>query len=237
MNSGERFNQFAQQHGASILHQEESLILQKELGEEIAFWGSVYGSEFVEMPENALTSENEYRKWCWKHTGMMPEKRTPKEFDKYIRPRMIEATIRPILAGSEYGIEIEDAIEAIFELHQHEKAVPDLDEEGAGRWSRGLMFWFETLPDSVNGAELIIKIKPLMRLLNTRESVGLTQGKIRRKDVLKRLAYYGRQVDDRNGGVERRLTVALRSTPRHGLLVSNSCFVAQVKMADADLST
>src|SRR6516162_6171046 len=34
-----------------------------------------------------------------------------------------------------------------------------------------------------------------------------------------------------------RLTVALRSTPRHGLLVSNSCFVAHVKIADADAST
>src|SRR5262249_22358943 len=34
-----------------------------------------------------------------------------------------------------------------------------------------------------------------------------------------------------------RLTVALRSTPRAGLLVSNSCFVAHVKIADADAST
>src|SRR5215510_7808432 len=111
MTSSDRFNEFAKNNGASALHVDENLILQKELKEEIVFWGSVYGSEFVEMPDNALTSENEYRKWCWKTTGMMPEKRSPKEFDKYVRPRMLEAQTRATLAGMEYGGNVDDAIE------------------------------------------------------------------------------------------------------------------------------
>jgi hypothetical protein len=56
MNSGEKFNQFAQQNGASVLHQDENLILQKELKEETVYWGSVYGCDFVEMPDTVPTS-------------------------------------------------------------------------------------------------------------------------------------------------------------------------------------
>jgi hypothetical protein len=105
------FNEFAQQNGASILHLDENLILQKEIREETIFWGSVYGSEFVEMPEKAFTSESAYRTWCLKTTGMMPGKRTPTKFDKYIRPPIEKATIREILPGTEYGVEVEEAIE------------------------------------------------------------------------------------------------------------------------------
>jgi hypothetical protein len=36
--------------------------------------------------------------------------RTSAVFDFYIRPKMLEATERPTLPGSEYGAEIEDAI-------------------------------------------------------------------------------------------------------------------------------
>ena len=88
------YNEFAQDNGASILYLDENLILQKEVREEIVFWGSIYGSKFVEMPDHAFTSESAYRTWCWKTTGMMPEKRTPREFDKYMRPRMEKAAVR-----------------------------------------------------------------------------------------------------------------------------------------------
>ena len=98
-----------------VLHLDENLILQKELKEETVFWGSVYGSEFVEVPDTAFTSEVAYRTWCWKATGMMPEKRGSNPFDKYIRAKMIEASVRPTLPGSEYGAEVDDAIECLLE--------------------------------------------------------------------------------------------------------------------------
>ena len=89
------FNKFAMDNGASPLHLDENLILQKESREEIIFWGSVYGSEFIEMPDNAFTSEPAYRTWCWKTTGMMPKKKGTVGFDDYIRTKMLEATIKP----------------------------------------------------------------------------------------------------------------------------------------------
>jgi hypothetical protein len=203
MNSGEKFNQFAQQNGGSVLHQDENLILQKELKEELVFWGSVYGSDFVEMPDTAFTSEAAYRTWCWKTTGMMPEKKG-NAFDKYIRTKMLEATVRPTLPGTEYGAEVEDAMERLLELGRNaERANIDLDEAGAGRWSRGMSYWIETLPDSGNGQELIIRVKPFMRQLNYMESRGSTQGHILRREVCKRLAHYGRQISGRDGSVER----------------------------------
>ena len=205
MNAAEKFNQFAKDNGASVLHLDENLILQKELREETIFWGSVYRSDFVEMPDAAFTSESAYRTWCWKTTGMMPRKRLASVFDDYIRPKMIEATVRPTLAGTEYGIEIEDAIEHIFGYSR--SGVKDLDAEGVGVWSKGLLLWVETLPDSGKGKELVIKINELMRRINAMESHGATQGKIKRKDVCQRLVHYGRQVADRNGSVN-----PLRST-------------------------
>jgi hypothetical protein len=62
--------------------------------------------------------------------------------------------------------------------------------------------WVETL-DSHHGPEVIIKIKALMKKINDRAFVGQTEGRIRRKDVCKRLVRYGRQVDDREASVNR----------------------------------
>src|SRR5262249_37620060 len=154
MNSAEKFNQFAQERGASTLYIDENLILQKELKEEIVFWGSVYGSAFVEMPDNALTSENEYRKWCWKTTGMMPEKRSAKEFDKYVRPRMLDAQVRATLAGMEYGAHIDDVIEEI--LSRYVRNIMSVDN--GWEWIPGTVMWCETV-DQNQGEEVIVRIK------------------------------------------------------------------------------
>jgi hypothetical protein len=199
------FNEFAQQNGGSILHLDEELILQKEVREEIIFWGSVYKSEFVEMPDSAFTSETAYRTWCWKITGMMPEKRSAKEFDKYIRPRMEAATVRASLPGTEYGAEVDAAIEGV--LGTHVRNPKNLDE--GAEWARGDLVWLETV-DANRGIEVIIRIKGLMQRINTWEASGGTEGKIKRKDVCKRLVHYGRQVGDRECGVNRlRCTYAL----------------------------
>jgi hypothetical protein len=198
MNSADKFNKFAQENGASVLYLDENLQLQYENREEVVFWGSVYGSDFREMPDNALTSENEYRKWCWKTTKMMPKRRTAAVFDDYVRPRMMQASVRETLAGTEYGAEIDDAVEAVLGFY---RGCKDLDD--GGEWSKGDWIWIETLPDSKCGAEVIIKIKGLMEKINARESIGLTEGKIKRKDVCKRLVHYGRQVDDRGGSINR----------------------------------
>jgi hypothetical protein len=199
MKAADKFNQFAQQNGASVLYLDENLVMQYEDKEEIIFWGSVYGSEFREMPDNALTSENEYRKWCWKTAKMMPKRRTAAVFDDYVRPRMINATVRETLPGTEYGAEIDAAIDLV--LGPYRRNFKDLDNGAEllpGDW-----VWVETLPDSKCGQEAIIRINGLMRVIGHKEAVGITEGKIRRKDVCKRLVYWGRRVDDRGGAVNR----------------------------------
>ena len=135
------YNEFAQDNGASILYLDENLILQKEVREEIVFWGSIYGSKFVEMPDHAFTSKSAYRTWCWKTTGMMPEKRTPREFDKYMRPRMEKAAVRQGLPGTEYGIEVDEAIEGALAFAIRNP--PNLDNGGAV--SPGDWVWLETI--------------------------------------------------------------------------------------------
>jgi hypothetical protein len=205
MNAGEKFNQFVQGNGGNVLYLDENLILQKELREETVFWGSVYGSAFVPMPDTAFTSESAYRTWCWKITGMMPAKRVPAVFDQYIRPKMLAAEVRPTLPGTEFGIEIEEAIEHIFGYARG--GLRDLDELGAGAWSKSMLLWVETIPGSGNGKELIIKINELMKRILEMESHGNTHCKIKRTDVCQRLVRYGRQVADRNGSINR-----LRST-------------------------
>ena len=42
-----------------------------------------------------------------------------------------------------------------------------------------------------------------MEKINAREAVGNTEGKIKRRDVCKRLLFYGRQVGDRDASVNR----------------------------------
>jgi hypothetical protein len=200
------FNEFAKQNGGSILHLDEDLILQKEVREEIIFWGSVYNSEFVEMPDSAFTSETAYRTWCWKTTGMMPPKRGTNAFDKYMRERMAGAATRASLPGTEYGAEVDAAIEGV--LSTYTRNLKNLDE--GAEWTRGdAGVWLETV-DADRGIEVIIRIKWLMQKINTWESSGDTEGKVKRKDVCKRLVHYGRQVGDRECGVNRlRCTYAL----------------------------
>jgi hypothetical protein len=195
------FNAFAKKNNASVLQFDEELILQKEMREEIIFWGSVYGSEFVEMPDNAFTSEPAYRMWCWKTTGMMPRKRTPQVFDDYIRPRMEAAAIRKSLAGTEYGVEVDDAIESALSTHVSMRCLKDLDS-GAELQRGDAGVWVETV-DGSRGREVIIRIKWLMEKLSLREMVGNTEVKIKRKDVCKRLVHYGRQVGGRDAAVNR----------------------------------
>jgi hypothetical protein len=193
------FNAFAKKNNASVLQFDEELVLQKEQREEIIFWGSAYGSEFVEMPDNAFTSEPAYRTWCWKTTGLMPRKRTPQVFDDYIRPRMEAAEVRKSLAGTEYGIEVDDAIEGAVATFINR--IKNLDS--GGDWQRGdAGMWVETVDES-RGLEVVIRIKWLMERINLRESVGNTEGKIKRKDVCKRLVRYGRQIGDRGASINR----------------------------------
>jgi hypothetical protein len=175
MSSSDKFNQFVHQNSGSVLYLDENLILEKELRQEIIFWGSIYGGEFREMPENAVTSENEYRKWCWKTTGFMPKRRTAGVFDDYIRPRMVSATARAVLPGTDYGAEVDDAIEVVLKIHS--RNCKNLDTGGV--WEQGDWVWVETLPDSTCGQEAIIRIQGLMRRLGYRESIGQTEGKVK----------------------------------------------------------
>jgi hypothetical protein len=213
MSGAIKFNDFAAKHGASLLHVDENLILQKEIREEVVFWGSVYDSDFVEMPDSAFTSEAAYRTWCWKTTGIMPEKRaSPREFDKYIRTKMIEATTREVLPGTEYGAEVESVIEEIllFNLKWIVSRPEGCD------WKEGDWVWIETIDES-RGEEIIIRIKPFMQKINIWEARGNTEGKIKRRDVCKRLVHYGRKVDDREGSVNRlRSAYALPEAFREG---------------------
>jgi hypothetical protein len=191
------FKGFAEKNGGSALYLDEELVLQKEVREEVIFWGSVYGSRFVEMPDNSLTSESAYRTWCWKTSGMMPEKRNTREFDKYIRPRMEAAEVRESLPGTEYGAEVDAAIEDV--LRAYCKSLVCIDD---GEEIKINDIWLETL-DEKRGLEVVLKIKWLMKRINERESYGNTEGKIKRKDVCKRLVYWGRKVGDREASINR----------------------------------
>jgi hypothetical protein len=62
--------------------------------------------------------------------------------------------------------------------------------------------WLETI-DKERGLEVVIRINGLMKIINAREAVGNTEGKIKHRDVCKRLIYYGRQVGDRDASVTR----------------------------------
>jgi hypothetical protein len=62
--------------------------------------------------------------------------------------------------------------------------------------------WLETV-DPARGLELVIRIKWLMQRINERESHGNTEGRIKRKDVCKRLVHYGRKIGDRGASINR----------------------------------
>ena len=129
---------------------------------------------------------------------MMPEKRSAKEFDKYVRPRMLEAKVRATLAGMEYGAAIDDVIEEV--LSRYTRNVKSVDQ--GWEWMPGTVMWCETV-DKGRGEEVIIRIKELMKRINHVQSTGLTEGRIKRGDVCKRLVHYGRQVDGRDASVNR----------------------------------
>jgi hypothetical protein len=57
MDASNRYNEFMKENGGSGLYMDENLVLEREIREEIVFWGSVYHSKFVEMPDNAFVSE------------------------------------------------------------------------------------------------------------------------------------------------------------------------------------
>jgi hypothetical protein len=193
-------NEFIKQNGGSVLNMDEALALQKEFREgDIIFWGKVYMMEdFVELPDDGLTSEATYRKWCLKVSGFSPEKRTPTEFSKYVRPIIFAAPPREIMPGCEYGAEVDAAIEDA--LSSHIRTIKNINN--GWEYVSGTMAWVETLDES-RGPEIIIKIKTLMSKINQFESAGHTEGKIKRRDVGKRLLYYGRGIADRGGSVNR----------------------------------
>jgi hypothetical protein len=191
------FNQFATRNGASILHLDEDLQLEKELREEIVFWGSVYKGRFVEMPDEAFTSEAAYRRWCLKTAGMMPAKRSPGEFDKYIRPRIEGAKVRQVAPGSEYGAATDEIIEQLVMMRKRQMLDVDDEDDVTGQW-----VWKETI-EKARGKEVVIKIKGIMRSISQFQSAGMTEEKITRRKVIERLLHYGRQVGDRQASVNR----------------------------------
>ena len=187
------FNEFAKQNGASILHMDELLTLQKTTGEEVVFFGSVYESPFTEMPENALTSENEYRKWCWKTTGIMPKKRTAAQFDDYVRPKMIEAVGREPLTGLEDGAVIADMILPVLS-NKLRNGARDLDDPDQPKELDSHEWVFlETRPESKCGKEFYLKITGLAEHLSEQSRHGWTEVRFERKPVCKWLAKHGRQ--------------------------------------------
>jgi hypothetical protein len=183
------------------LDMDDNFIMQKELkGAETVWWGSVYGCEFTRMPDSTRVLERAYRVWCSKTpAAMMPQKKG--DFDTFIRSRMLAAEIRETAAGTESGVEVEEAIEHV--LNYTRKGIHDLDEEGVGVWTRGYVCWIETLPGSDNGKELIVRIHELIDRITDLWKGSMAHSKITREDVADVLKKYGRQVSGRNGSVNR----------------------------------
>jgi hypothetical protein len=110
---------------------------------------------------------------------------------------MEEARTRESMPGTEFGIEVDEAIEGAVTF-----AIRDPKNLDAGcEVSPGDWVWLETI-DQKRGLEVVIRIKTLMEKINLRESMGNTEGKIKRRDVCKRLLFYGRQVGDRAASVQ-----------------------------------
>ena len=195
------YNKFVKDNGGPTLDMAEDLILQKEFkGTETVWWGSVYGCPFMRMPDSTRVLERAYRIWCSKTpAARMPAKKG--DFDNYIRTRMLEAEVREPSAGTEWGVEVEAAIENV--LFYTRSSIHDLDEEGVGVWTKALIFWVETIPGSGKGKELIVRINELIERISDAWKGSISQGKITRDDVADLLKRYGRQVSDRTGSVNR----------------------------------
>jgi len=110
---------------------------------------------------------------------------------------MLDAEVRETLAGMEYGGNVDDAIEEI--LLRYVRNIKSVDK--GWEWD-GSVMWCETV-DENRGEEVIVRVKGLMRRINTLQSAGQTEGKIKRLDVCKRLLHYGRQVAGREASVNR----------------------------------
>jgi hypothetical protein len=188
------FNEYAKQNGASILLMDEDLKLEKVAGDEVVFYGSVYGSPFKEIPDSAFTSEPGYRTWCWKTTGMMPAKRNPAVFDQYIRPRMIEAVVREPLTGLEDGSVIGDMVLSVLLYHYVSGKARNFDcDEENKELTRSEWCFVETRPESTCGPEFFLKITGLAERLTDLSRQGHTEVRFERKPVCKWLAKNGRQ--------------------------------------------
>lgn len=71
----------------------ENLLLQTSRGKNglFVFYGSINGSKFVKVPVKVFTSQRAYRSWCFKTAGHIPERRSPAEYDLFIRQQMARA--------------------------------------------------------------------------------------------------------------------------------------------------
>jgi hypothetical protein len=194
MSSADRYNEFAQKHGAKKEVWDENLKFKYQNKSLREYRASIYDLPYQDFPVAAFTAEATYLQWCVQVAGMMPETRG-KKFREFIRERLAEAEEEEIPPNMEEGAEVGVVILTIlkngirnarnFDLEQQQ------DELRPGEW-----LFLETAEDSKCGLEVYIKYEGLKARILDQVAMGATETRLPRREVVRWLKangrYYGR---------------------------------------------
>jgi hypothetical protein len=201
------FNDFAKKHGAKKEVWDEDLKFQYQLKSMREYSASIFGSQYLEFPVSAFTSEAVYLQWCVGVSGVMPNKRG-REFHKYIQERLEQAVEEEIPPGLEEGAIIKETIlsRIRFKLyggvHDEKEAkekgltrsLKDADDpEQLKHLSDREYMWVETREDTGFGEKAVfLRIEPLMDGITELTRNGLMEEKLSRKSIVKWLKVNGK---------------------------------------------
>jgi hypothetical protein len=190
MSAADRFNEYAQKHGAKKEVWEEDLKFKYQNKSMREYRASIYGLPYQEFPKDAFTSEPAYLRRCIAVSGMMPSDRG-RGFKQFMRERLAEAEDEEIPPNMEEGVEVGVVVLTVlknkirnarnFDYSQEE------DELRPGEW-----LFLETAEDSKCGLEVYIKYEGLKGCILDYVALGQTETKLPRKDVVSWLLAHGR---------------------------------------------
>lgn len=194
------YNEYAKTHGIKKEFWEEGLQFRYQNKSLREYSASIYGLAFQAFPVTAFTSEAVYLQWCIQVSGMMPLSRG-KEFKQYMRDRLAEAVEEEIPPNTEEGIEV--GIVVLRMLYNEIKRCRNFDEEQENvQLEPGEWIFLETVEEA-RGLEVFIKYEGLGAKIMHEVSVGNTETKLARKDVVKWMLAHGRYYN-RMASVNRR---------------------------------
>jgi hypothetical protein len=192
MNDSNKFNQFAQQHGAKREVWDENLKFKYQSKSLRVYKASVYGSDFLDFPPKALTSEVQYQQWCALVAGMMPPKRG-RDFLNFMNNRLLDAEEEAIPPNTEEGVEVARVVLTILKNKCRNCRDFDCEQEEWGLIP-GEWVFVETAKDSSCGKEVFIRFEGLMACVLDEVAMGCTETKMTRKEIVDWLLAHGRHL-------------------------------------------